>query len=60
MRKRTDIQALEHRIDGNPFTTPQTMGKIHRAAVHQYQVNGGMRNTYGLDRIFDRGIAVKR
>ena len=60
MNDRTDIQALKYGIDGNPFTTPQPVGEIHRLAVYQDQVNGCMGYAYGLDRIFDRRAAVKR
>jgi hypothetical protein len=57
---RVDFQPLEDGVNGDPFTTLETIIEAHRKAIHQNQVDFRMRHTERLDRVLDRRRALER
>src|SRR6185503_2589638 len=55
-----DIEPLELRIYGNAFAAVQAAIKAHRTAVHENQIDLGVRHAERFDRIFDRRRAGDR
>ena len=53
-----DIQALEHRIDGDALATGEPPREIDAGAVDQHEVHFRMRDADRLDCILDRRGAL--
>jgi hypothetical protein len=53
-QERRDVESLEHRIDRDPLAATEPVGKAYRDAVHEHEVDLGVRHTKRLDRVFDR------
>ena len=58
-RQRRHIEALEHRVDGDPVAVAQAPGKVDRLAVDQHQIDLGVRHADRFDDVLDRRRAVE-
>ena len=53
------VKAFEHGIHRDTFTIAQLVAETNRCAIHQDQVDLGVRHTQGFDRILDRGRSIE-
>ena len=59
MLQRGNVEAFEHRVDGDPVAVRQRVIEAHRLAVDDDQVDLAVRHAERLDWILDGGLAVE-
>src|SRR5712691_7150004 len=60
MHRRSDVEALEHRIDSDAFAAAQHVLEGDRCAVDQHEIHFGVRDPDRFDRVLHRAAAVDR
>src|ERR1700758_3658973 len=56
----TDVQGLEHRVGGDAVTSRRSVTEVRRIAVHQDEVNFGVRNAHRLQHVLDGLVRPER